>query len=146
MTDIPIPAGPTNKELVDLAYLALGMTDTMFGRTEEEYASGVGLLRAMMGEWPFDQLGYDYTTPRPSERSGIEQKWTQAVSLSLAERIAPAVGKALSPQSASAKARSYSTLCAAVGNKSTVTYPNNTPAGAGQGRSLGFGAFFRDGD
>lgn len=146
MSDIPIPSGPTNKELVDLAYLSLGMSDTMFGRTEEEYASGVSLLRAMMNEWPFDQLGYDFTTPRPSERSGIDAKWTQAVGLSLAERLAPAVGKALTAPAMTAKARSYSTLCAAVGNKSVVSYGRNTVAGAGQGRSLGFGTFLQEGD
>lgn len=144
MTDIPIPSGPTNKELVDLAFLALGMTDTMFGRTDEEYASGVALLRGMMGEWPFDQLGYDFTTPRPSERSGIEQKWAQAVSLCLADRVGPAVGKTMGTKAAASKARSYSALCASVGNKSTTTYPNNTPAGAGHKTITG--TFFQDGD
>lgn len=146
MTDIPIPSGPTNKELIDLAFLALGMTDAMFGRTDEEYASGVTVLRAMMGTWPFDQLGYDFTTPRPSEASGIEQKWAQAASMGLAERIAPAVGKMLSPQVMAAKARSYSSLCAAVGNKSFVTYPNNTPAGAGQSTEFSDSPFFNEGD
>ncbi|MDT0507531.1 hypothetical protein [Novosphingobium sp. MMS21-SN21R] len=122
------------------------MTDTMFGRTDEEYASGVTLLRGMMGEWPFDQLGYDFTTPRPSERSGIEQKWTQAVSLCLAERLAPATGKGLSPQASTAKGRSFSSLCVAVGNKSSVTYPDNTPSGAGHSVFYGNGPFFNEGD
>lgn len=146
MTEIPIPTGPTNKELIDLGYLALSMSDAMFGRTDEEYASGVTLLRAMMGTWPFDQLGYDFTTPRPSERSGIAQKWAQAVGLCLGERIAAATGKAMSAASMSAKARSYSSLCATVGNKSVVTYPNNTPSGAGQGQAFGYGPFFDEGD
>lgn len=146
MTDIPIPAGPTNKELIDGAYLALGMTDAMFGRTDEEYASGVTLLRGMMGEWPFDQLGYDFTTPRPSERSGIDGKWTQAVSLALAERIGPALGKALNPQASIAKGRSYSALCASVGNKARVTYPNNTPSGAGHRWFTANSTFFNEGD
>jgi len=146
LTDIPIPDGPTNKELVDGAFLALAMTDTMFGRTDEEYANGVTLLRGMMGEWPFDQLGYDFTTPRPSERSGIEHKWTQAVSLCLADRLGPAVGRSMGTKAMAAKARSFSSLCAAVGNQARVTYPNNTPAGAGHSQYVGYGTFFQDGD
>lgn len=145
MTDIPIPSGPTNKELIDLAFLSLAMTDAFFGRTEEEYATGVTLLRGMMAEWPFDQLGYDFTTPRPSERSGIEQKWAQVVGLCLAERLSAATGKGLQPAAMATKARSYGTLCAAVGNKSTVDYARNTPAGAGH-RTFGYGeTFFNEG-
>ena len=36
---LPIPTGPSNKAIIDRAYMALGLSDSMFGRTQEEYAS-----------------------------------------------------------------------------------------------------------
>ena len=132
MTDIPIPRGPSNKELIDLAYLALGVKDTMFGRTEEEYASGALLLRGMMAEWPFDQLGFDDTTARPSEASGIDRRFEQAVGLSLAERIGPSIGKTLSPEFRKTLTRSYARLCSVAGVVPAAVYAPNTIRGTGR--------------
>jgi len=143
MTDIPIPTGPTNKELVDLAYSGLAISDAMFGRTDEEYAGGVLLLRAMMSEWPFDQLGYDDSTARPSERSGIDRKWFQAVGMALAERIAPAIGKTMTREAVKVQARSYSRLCAGVAVVPSAQYGYSTPMGMGHRRS---GTFFAEPD
>ena len=90
MTTLPIPAGPLNKEIIDLAYTVLGVSDAMFGRTDEEYASAMTMLRAMMGEWPFDQLGFDTGDARVGSESGIEAKWLTAIGYSLATRIGSA--------------------------------------------------------
>lgn len=137
MTDIPIPGGPTNKDLIDLAYLALGVSDAMFGRTEEEYASAQKLLRAMMGEYPFDRINYDATNDHPSERSGIPFEYEQAVALCLAERLGPAISKSLTAEARARKARSFSMLCAAANVTPSLEYAQGTPSGAGNKRRLG---------
>lgn len=132
MPTIPISAGPTNKEIIDLAYLALGISDAMFGRTDDEYASAMIMLRAMMEEYPFDQLGFDYTEDNVTERSGIDAKWKTPVSYSLAERLTSnTVNKAMPAGSMKIKADSYSRLCAAVNVTPTMRYAQGTPAGAG---------------
>jgi hypothetical protein len=131
MPTLPIPGGFSNKEAIDAAYLALGLNDSMFGRTAEEYASGLTLMRIMMNEWPFDQLGFDDSVASVSEQSNIEQKWLGAVSYALAARIGATIGKMLKAGSEKAAARTYSSLCAAVGNKSTVAFASGTARGSG---------------
>ena len=145
MTTLPIPTGPTNKELIDLAYLGISISDAMFGRTPEEYASAGLLLRAMMNEWPFDQLGFvdeDGAGLRIEERSGIDRKYSQGVALCLAERIAPAIGKSMSREAVKRLARSYSLLCGAVAIVSELQYADATQMGAGHSRRFAGRTFF----
>lgn len=115
MTTLPIPSGPTNREIIDRAWQVVGTADAMFGRTPEEYASGVLVLGGMMLEWPYSLLGFDVEDAaglRVEQESGIERKWLDAVAHGLAERIAPMIGKTLSPHAMKTKAILYSRLCA----------------------------------
>lgn len=137
MTTLPIPAGPANKELIDLAYLGIAISDAMFGRTPEEYASAGVLLRAMMAEWPYDTLGFiqeDGAGLRIEEESGIARAYAQAVALGLAERIAASIGKEMSGAAMKAKARSYSLLCGLVAVAPEADYADATFMGSGQRR------------
>ena len=120
-----------NKELIDLAYTALGLSDSMFGRTAEEYGTGMVLLRAMMGEYPFDQLGFDTGESQIENESGIADKWRTAVGYSLAVRIGASCNKTLKPGAQSVLNRAYSQLCAGVATISTVQRAPGTPMGAG---------------
>ena len=132
MTTIPIPSGPTNKELIDLAYLALGVSDAMFGRTDDEYASAMTILRAMMSEYPFDQLGFDHTDDNPTERSGIDARHKTAVAYSLAERLSSTtVQKVMPPASMKVKADSHSRLCALMNMPPPMQYASGTGRGSG---------------
>jgi hypothetical protein len=145
MPTIPIPAGPTNKELIDLAYLALGVSDAMFGRTDDEYASAMAQLRAMMEEYPFSELGFDYAEDNITERSGIEGRFKTAVSYSLAERLSSTtVQKTMAAASMKIKADSYSRMCAAVNVTPTMRYAQGTPAGAGHRRDWIYRTFITD--
>lgn len=131
MTTLPIPGGFSNKEVIDAAYLALGLNDAMFGRTAEEYLSGLTLLRMMMGEWPYDQLGFDDAAATVGEESGVARKWLGAVSYALADRIGATIGKQVKPGTMKAAAQSFSKLCAAVGNKTSVGFASGTAQGSG---------------
>jgi hypothetical protein len=132
-TTLPIPAGPTNREIIDRAWSLLGTSDSLFGRTPEEYAGAMAALGPMMLEWPYDGLGFIYEDQdglRVEEESGIERKWMEAVAHGLARRIASSGGFALQPAVMKEGNRLYSRLCA--------TYPaprarfvQGTPAGAG---------------
>lgn len=136
-TTLPIPSGPTNKEIIDRAYQALGISDAMFGRTPEEYAEAVLVLGGMAEEWPFDQIGFvveDAAGLRAEEESGIARKWLNAVAHALAEQLAPTVGKTLTPEARKVKNRSYSQLCAAVAVIPQAEYADATPRGAGWSR------------
>lgn len=136
MTDIPIPSGPTNKEIINRAYQVMGLNDSMFGRTPEEYASAILPLGGMMLEWPFNGLGYDDEDAaglRVEEESGIDRKYLETVAYCLAERIAPTIGKTLSPSAQAIKGRLYARLSAeqAAANLPTVGFKGGTPRGSG---------------
>lgn len=139
MTIIPIPSGPTNREIIDRAWQVVGVSDAMFGRTPEEYATGILALGGMMLEWPYDLLGFDIEDAaglRVEQESGIERKWLDAVAHGLAERIASAIGRPLPPLTMKTKAVLYSRLC------SLQTIPDYQRApgtfyGAGQRRPGG---------
>jgi hypothetical protein len=140
VTTLPIPGGPTNREIIDLAYLALGVSDNMFGQPPEAYASAARQLRAMMGEWPFNLLGYineEEPGLRVEEESGIAQSHLTAVAYALAEMIGAGIGKSLSAEARRLKNGSYSRLCSAVGRPPITKYGDVTFTGSG-GRRWGY--------
>ena len=142
-TEIPIPAGPTVKEILDLAFGAMGTSDVMFGRTENEYEEAAQSLNAMMAEWPFDQTGYifeDAAGLRIEEEGGIARSNMTAVAYTLAERLASSLGKSLSPEARKTKNRAYSRLCASV---STIPEAKHAPGTArGSGHRYAASVFF----
>lgn len=144
MSVIPVPTGPTNRELVDGAYTALGLSDSMFGRTAEEYASGVAQLRAMMAEHPFDKLGFDTLGGEIENPSGIADKWRTAVSYALAIRIGASIGAVLKPGAQAVHNRAYSALCAAMATISPAQHFPGSPRGSGH--RVDGPAFFAEGE
>ncbi|RPF70447.1 packaged DNA stabilization gp4 family protein [Aurantiacibacter spongiae] len=138
MTALPIPSGPTIREIIDFAFAAMGTSDAMFGHSENEYAAALTSLNAMMSEWPFDQLGYifeDAAGVRLEEESGIARQHMAAVGYALAERMAPSMGKTLTPETRRIKGQTYSRLCAAVADIPAAQYAENTPTGYRYGRT-----------
>lgn len=134
-TVLPIPSGPTNREIINRAYQAMGASARGFGLPAEEYADAVEVLSSMMLESPFDKLGYVQQDGgegnRVEEESGINRKYLEPVALMLAERIAPTIGKQLAPHTLAAKRRAYSLLCAAVIEIPDAKYQDGTPKGSG---------------
>ena len=134
-TELPIPTGPTNREIIDRAYQIIGISDVMFGRSQEEYAAAMLPLGAMMLEWPYSLIGYIYEdTPggRVGEESGIDRKWMEAVAHGLAERWGSSFGRTLSANAQKVKAQTYSRLCAAVADIPEAIYADGTVTGAGR--------------
>lgn len=134
MTVIPVPAGPTIKEIIDTAFSAMGTSDVMFGHTETEYQDAVLALNGMMSEWPFNLLGYiieDAAGLRLEEESGIDRTYMTAVAYSLAERMAPSFGKGLTAEARKIKNQTYSRLCGAVQPIPAAQFADNTPRGSG---------------
>ena len=151
-TVLPIPSGPTNREIIDRAYQAMGIGTRAFGLASEDYADGMDLLASMMRESPFDLLGYVQEDGgegnRVENESGIDRKYLEPVALMLAERLAPLKGKQLAPHTLAAKRRAYSLLCASVVNIPDAKYQDGTPRGAGHRvqNGLGGGPFFPNRD
>lgn len=138
-TEIPIPSGPTYRQIVDRAYQVEGLSDSMFGRTDDEYAAAMLPLAGLIREWPFNGLGFvlDGALPQVEEESGVGWEYLEPVAYCLAEKMAPTIGKTLSPHALKTKATLYSRLC--VSTPPEASFAGGTPRGAGSKRS---GVFF----
>lgn len=145
MTIIPLPGGPTKRRIIEMAFGKLTLAGYEFGRTPEEINDGLSELAAMMLEHPFSGLGYvgtPYGIGSPDEQSGIPGDTLAAVATQLALRIAPNMGKSLSPEAQGAIARSYALLQARVAAIPVMPMEHNTVRGAGH-RST-FGPFIQE--
>lgn len=148
MTALPIPSGPTNREIIDRAYQVLGVSDAMFGRTEEEYASALLPLGGMMLEPPFNLLGYDGYDGglKVEEESGIDRQWLEAVAYGLAERIGPTIGKTLSPNAEKVKNRLLARITATFAVVPSMEFAAGTPRGSGNRAFSRLGSVFFTGE
>jgi hypothetical protein len=134
MTVLPIPTGPTNREIIDRAFQILGQSNVMFGRTDEDYADAILTLNAMIMEWPFSEIGFYVESEaglRVDEESGISRAYLNAVAHNLAEQMASTSGKTLSPEARKTKNRSYSRLCGAVQATPAAQFADGTVRGSG---------------
>lgn len=131
--NVPLAGGPTKQRLIEMAYAKCGTAGYVFGRTPEEVSDALSELDAMMNEHPFSALGY-VSGPNgsiASEQSGIPNDCTAAVAGSLAQRLAPNLGKTLSPEAQASIANSRAYLLAKVATIPTMPYARHTPRGLG---------------
>jgi hypothetical protein len=140
MTTIPLPSGPPKRRIIEMAFGKCGLAGYEFGRTPEEVNDALTELDAMMLEWPFSGLGYvqpAYGLGKPEELSGIPDDTTAAVATQLALRLAPNMGKTLSPEANAAVARSMALLHAKVAEIPTMPFAAHTLRGAGSRTPFG---------
>ncbi len=150
MVQILIESGIPKSTLIDMAFDDCGIAGYSFEKTADEYVSALQKLNAMMWEWPFDQLGYiqpPVGDGNPSDASGVANRDTQVIVTMLAERIAPGVGKALSPEQRAARKRSFAQLCSRVSVLPRVKFPAQTVRGSGYDpyRAPGYEPFIYEG-
>lgn len=134
--DVTIDPGGVKKGfIIQRAREFCGTAGYDFGElTPEELASHLNELDMMMAESPWDTLGYNFTTygaGLPEDASGLPNSAISAVSKYLGLRIAPGLGKNLSPAANAALTRSYNLLFAQTATIPTMPRPRTTPRGAG---------------
>lgn len=138
MTLVTLPSGPLKRDLIQQAYEECGQAAYEYDLSPEEYASALRRLNNMLAEWLAGQcidLGYLFPDPdsdgNADDASGIPPGAAQIVSLKLAERIAPLLGKTLSAETKAATARSWSLLVASYACIPERNFGRNTIRGAG---------------
>lgn len=134
MPQITLPmTGVPKRNFIEGAFEEWGVNGYEFERTPQEIAKALRRLNAMMQEWPFSMLGYvgsDYGVGSVDGLSGVDPAYEQAVTLSLAQRLAPAEGAQLSPDTKAVLARSMARLASSVSTIPTAVFMSS-PAGAG---------------
>ncbi len=129
------PGGAKKSFIIQRAREFCGTAGYDFGElTPEELASHLNELDMMMHESPWNGLGYnfsEYGAGLPEEHSGLPNGAVSAVSKYLGLRIAPGLGKNLSPDAKAALTRSYNLLFAQTATIPTMPRPRTTPRGMG---------------
>lgn len=127
----------TKKKFAEKAYAVLGYAEYIFDIMPEEIMAGVDQLDNMMAEWNSMgiQIGYPIVTDTDDtiyqDKTNVPVRFNNAVIYQLAIRLAPGLGKTLSPTSMMIANNAYQAMLTALVTPHSLQYPINTPAGAG---------------
>lgn len=128
--------GWTKGQLVDRAFSENGLNPNVFNVDPDKLQEALGSLDAMIGTWNGKGIRLGYPLPSSpgdsdlAQDSGLPDSAIEAVYLNLAIRIAPGVGKQVSPDTRASANAAYNVLLA------RAAFPpqqpsKNLPAGAG---------------
>jgi predicted NBD/HSP70 family sugar kinase len=127
----------SKRQFVETAYEEIGIADYDFDLSPEQLNSGVRRLDGMMTEWNGRGIRLGYPVPGSPEDTDLDAptvvpNWAwEAVYLNLALRIAPMVGKDVSPDTKTNAFRAYNTVMGRSLTIPQVQMPATMPAGAG---------------
>jgi hypothetical protein len=149
VTLVTVPSGPLKRDLIQQAYEECGQAAYEYDLSPEEYASALRRLNAMLAEWKAGysiDIGYLFpdngTDGNIEDGSGIPFGAVQCVAGMLAVRIAPAMGKTISPETKAAISQSWMLLRANYAQIPEMQFGRNTIRGAGNRRARWWGPFF----
>lgn len=148
MTTLPIGLGRSKADIISRAYSKCGMGDDM-ERTPEEMGQGLMELNIMMMEAPWSGLGYSQPVSGDgdtSDLSGIEDRFTPAVVMELAMRLAPGLGKSMSTEAVKSHARSVSLLRAEIATAPQTKLRGGVYLGSGRRTLAGRGTLYSVGE
>lgn len=136
MTQINIATDETLKrDIVERAFGRLGMAGYEFGRSAEEVTEALGLLDDMMADWPYSAItSYEqpaYGSGSADQGAGIAPADRQAVIAGLALRLAPLMGRDLTPPAMAILAKAEAGLRARYAAIPSMPFASDTPAGMG---------------
>lgn len=133
------PQTTTKRTVIGLAFEELGLADHEFNTTNEEKASALRRLDSLMALWagPGFNLDLGYNFPASvgggnmTNPAGVPDSTLEAVATHLAARLAPIIGKALSPETRTSLNRSLNALRAQYAVIPDRQFPRLTIVGAG---------------
>lgn len=138
----------TKLELIHGAYAELGLADYVFDLSPEEIDTGLHRLDRMMATWYAKGIRIGYNLPPDASSSSTNDDacipdWAEDPAITnLALRIAPTIGKQVSPDTRIAARQGYNALL--IGNYEIpqMQYPRHMPIGTGNRRNVKNQTFF----
>lgn len=129
----------TKRQLVVAAFEEIGVANYEFDLQPEQIQGALRRLDALMAVWNTKGVRVGYalaSTPDASsldQDSGVSDDATQAIYTALALRIAPTIGKQVSPETKIDAHNAYLALIARVasGQLCEMQFPQTLPVGAG---------------
>lgn len=142
---LDIPTGRTKREIVVLARNFCGISSAEFDLGPDELSEHILMLDVMMGDAPWNLLGYMPGEPSlPEDRSNLADADVSAVYMELGKRIALGLGAELTPARAAQAGKSYIDLISRYTTPPTQPWRAGTPRGAGN-RYWGWGSYLYSG-
>lgn len=129
--------GWTKRQFIEAAFEEAGLGSYVFDLTPEQLQVALRKLNAMMATWNAKGIRLGY--PLPSSPNGddlddvvsVPDRAHEAMILSLAVRLAPGFGKAMSPDTKVAAREAYNAMLAYYAQPLEMTYSGTLPVGAG---------------
>jgi hypothetical protein len=140
------PSTTTKQQVLEMAFEEIGLAGYEFDATAEEQASALRRLDALMAQWagPGMNLDFGYNFPTrvglsdPTDASGVPDLALDAVQITLAQSIMPAIGKTMSPETRVRLGQSMNSIRAAMATIPNRQLPPSTMRGAGNKPSSTF--------
>lgn len=128
----------TKRQIIDQAFEEIGLAATSFDLQPDQYESARRKMDTMVAVWSSKNIQIGYPLPSEANSSDLNQETNvpdyavEAIYLKLAIKIAPAFGKAISPETKTQAAEAYNNLVRmAVKMPPQMKYSCSLPSGAG---------------
>lgn len=134
----PYPSTATKAVLLDLMFEECGRAGYEFDRSPGEDASALRRLDALMAEWQAQGIALNYNFPatfgqsQPADAAGIPDSAVNTVAAWGAMRIAPGMGKSISPETRKAMSDGLAFLRAETATIPSMKLPTTTGMGIGK--------------
>lgn len=131
------PATASKAQLLDLIFEELGRAGYEFDRTPGEEISALRKVDAMLAQWAAEGIVLNYNFPAifgqglPTDDLGIPDSAIDTVAAWAAFRVAPGMGKTISPETRKAMADGKAFLRAETAKIPSMRLPRNTARGSG---------------
>jgi hypothetical protein len=129
--------GYSKRQFVEGAYEEIGIASYVFDLDPEALQSALRRLDAMMAEWNAKGIRLSYPIPGSpadsnlSDPSEVPDSAYEAIITNLAIRMAPQLGKSVSPDTKGVAKAAYNTLLSRACFPPEMQFPSTLPIGAG---------------
>lgn len=127
----------SKRQFVTAAFEEIGLASYVFDLQPEQLDSAVKKLDSMMAAWNAVGIRVSYPIPGNPDSTDIDaitnvpDSANEAIVMSLAVRLAPGLGKAVSMDTKVSAKQGYNTLLSRAAAPLEMQFPSGMPAGAG---------------
>ncbi len=129
--------GWTKRQFVNQAFEEIGYAEYAYDLQTEQLQAALRRLDAMMATWNGRTIRVGYPLPDSPQDSSLDEGTNvpdianEAIYLNLALRIAPIVGKVVSPETKTSARGAYQELLKRAAMPNEMQFPETLPAGQG---------------
>lgn len=130
-------AGYTKRQFIEKAFEEIGYASYVYDLEPEQLESALFKLDAMVATWNSVGIKLNYPLPESPGNSDLDQSSNvpdlanEAVIFNLAVKLAPSIGKVISPDTKKSARSAYLRMLTRFASPQQMKFPNTLIAGAG---------------